>query len=163
MDWCSGCGSRAPTDATFCPACGLQLPVDGAQRTIEAALLGAAGAGTPAAQRWQGQQVAAAPTVDVARGWYPDPAGVAPLRWWTGECWSGVVIDHPEGSPAVDGSWDHDVAPSWLPDPWRRAAWRWWDGVELTGHLSEGVATWHEPVPRPASNHIDPQEPDRDR
>ena len=145
MDWCSGCGSRTPTDATFCPACGVRLPTDGAQRTVEAALVGTGSQGAASAQQWQGQHGAPAAAGAVSRGWYPDPAGTTPLRWWTGECWSSIVIDHPQGTPANDGSWAYDVMPSWLPDPWRRAPWRWWDGARFTVHLSEGTTVWQEP------------------
>ena len=31
----------------------------------------------------------------VVRGWYPDPWGRAPLRWWDGSGWTGAV--HPPG------------------------------------------------------------------
>jgi hypothetical protein len=29
----------------------------------------------------------------VAAGWYPDPWGTAPLRWWDGAAWSWQVVD----------------------------------------------------------------------
>ena len=36
----------------------------------------------------------AAPQVaSVAAGWYPDPWGVAPLRWWDGTAWSWPTVD----------------------------------------------------------------------
>jgi hypothetical protein len=144
MDWCSGCGSRPPVDATFCPSCGVRLPIDGAQRTIEAALVGGASAGAWV-QQPQGQVGSHPSGGHVSRGWYPDPAGLAPLRWWTGEGWSSIMIDHPQGVPDNDGAWTYDVMPAWLPDPWRRAPWRWWDGATFSAELSDGVSVWQEP------------------
>ena len=48
-----------------------------------------------------------------AAGWYPDPWGTAPLRWWDGEAWAAAVSQHgadapppprppPEGPPSID-------------------------------------------------------------
>jgi hypothetical protein len=145
MNWCGECGSRTPDDATFCPACGVRLPTDGAQRTVEAALVGAGSPGVASTVSAQTQTGAATAGVAVVRGWHPDPAGRAPLRWWTGDCWSSIVVDHPRGVPVNDGSWAYDVMASWLPDPWQRAPWRWWDGATFTAHLSEGTTVWQEP------------------
>lgn len=143
MDWCGACGSRTPVDATFCPSCGVRLPTDGAQRTVQAALVGAASAGAAVAQ--DPQNLLGSPVSgSAAHGWYPDPAGSAPLRWWTGEHWSSIIIDHPGGAPANDGSWSYDVAADWLPDPWRRAPWRWWDGSAFSVSVSDGTAVWQE-------------------
>jgi hypothetical protein len=33
------------------------------------------------------------PPVPVAAGWYPDPWGAAPLRWWDGAAWSWPTAD----------------------------------------------------------------------
>ena len=34
-------------------------------------------------------------------GWYPDPAGQAPQRYWDGVQWSGAVAGYPPYPPAV--------------------------------------------------------------
>jgi hypothetical protein len=139
MAWCNACGGRTPQDATFCPSCGVRLPVDGAQRSVEAALAGVAPAQTNA------------PVAPGPRAWYSDPAGIARLRWWTGEAWSHVIAEHPHGPPRQDANWAYAVPASWLPDPLGRAPWRWWDGQEFTFHLSEGTTVWRETTTGPES------------
>ncbi|MFN3215488.1 MAG: DUF2510 domain-containing protein [Acidimicrobiales bacterium] len=39
-------------------------------------------------------------------GWYPDPRGEAPLRWWTGEAWSDALHDgqYDAGQPATEAA-----------------------------------------------------------
>ena len=53
-----------------------------------------------------------APGSPPARGWYPDPWSVAPLRWWDGQAWTSAVSrtgleggprpPEPEGPPTLD-------------------------------------------------------------
>ncbi|MGH1524512.1 DUF2510 domain-containing protein [Leifsonia sp. L25] len=42
---------------------------------------------------------------DVSRqlgpGWYPDPFGEAPLRWWDGTKWVAAVSGHAPGLPTA--------------------------------------------------------------
>lgn len=57
----------------------------------------------PATERAGGTSVAPSDGVPAARvpaGWYPDPWGAAPLRFWDGAAWTGFVSGHPAG-PAL--------------------------------------------------------------
>ncbi|MEL4358703.1 MULTISPECIES: DUF2510 domain-containing protein [unclassified Luteococcus] len=57
-------------------------------------------------------------------GWYPDPSGQAPLRWWDGAGWSGTVTWGP--------------APSVAAQPWRTAGW--W--ARVRGYLLDASLLW---------------------
>ncbi|MHB1986474.1 MAG: DUF2510 domain-containing protein [Acidimicrobiales bacterium] len=35
------------------------------------------------------------PPITIPAGWYPDPSGQAPLRWWDGRAWVGYTRDSP--------------------------------------------------------------------
>ncbi len=37
------------------------------------------------------------PPITVPAGWYPDPSGTAPLRWWDGRAWTGHTRETPIG------------------------------------------------------------------
>lgn len=37
------------------------------------------------------------PPITIPAGWYPDPSGQSPLRWWDGRAWSDVTRDTPPG------------------------------------------------------------------
>ena len=40
-------------------------------------------------------------TVPTPPGWYPDPGGVAPLRWWDGESWTPETSGGLPPAPAM--------------------------------------------------------------
>jgi hypothetical protein len=62
-------------------------------------------------------------------GWYPDPWGKAPRRWWDGKQWAAAV-----DPPAKE--WDL----GWYPDPWGKARWRLWDGQQWKDAVGQTVA-----------------------
>ncbi len=37
------------------------------------------------------------PPITIPAGWYPDPAGAAPLRWWDGRAWADYTREAPPG------------------------------------------------------------------
>lgn len=79
-------------------------------------------------------------------GWYPDPAGAYPSRWWDGTAWSQHVLDErgqaltdartvsQRPAPGSSSVPSHSVAPlaalpqGWYPDPTAAYPQRWWDG-----------------------------------
>ncbi len=37
------------------------------------------------------------PPITIPAGWYPDPSGQAPFRWWDGRAWAGYTRESPPG------------------------------------------------------------------
>ncbi|MBI1376249.1 MAG: DUF4333 domain-containing protein [Frankiales bacterium] len=75
----------------------------------------------------------------VPEGWYPDPAGAAPLRWWDGRGWTGSTYD-PAAPPVDDGP--SDPGPGAWEDPEVAA----WSGAE-PGHSFTFAPVDPEPYP----------------
>jgi len=105
-----------------------------------------------------------APFGVVAPGWYPDPFGRYPLRYWDGRTWTphvstgpGAVQVDPLGvaaTPQVSISPPALPKPDWYQDPTGRSWMRYWDGRTWTQHVSTApgmVAFDPLPLPTPGS------------
>jgi hypothetical protein len=97
--------------------------------------------------------------VATAEGWFRDPSGRHPDRWWDGSAWTQWVRDKPGGTRAEDPPLlspppQAEAGESWRTDPSGRYPDRWWDGKRWTnwvrdkpgGTRSEDPPTLSPPV-----------------
>ncbi|RKR73146.1 DUF2510 domain-containing protein [Frondihabitans australicus] len=61
-------------------------------------------------------------TAGPVAGWYDDPAGAAPYRWWDGDRWTTRTLDHAPASPTAAVSLDSSPGEAVAPPPGSAAA-----------------------------------------
>jgi membrane protease YdiL (CAAX protease family) len=83
-------------------------------------------------------------------GWYPDPTGANPWRWWSGDSWSDETRRDATCQPYLATRTDTRTPPDpgWYPDPIDGARWRLWDGDRWTDNTSAKLP-WQRPDQSP--------------
>src|SRR5256885_6309468 len=91
-----------------------------------------------------------APDGGPVAGWYADPTGGHPKRFWDGSTWTDqvalgddTIISDPmpaaDAVPAVDPSGGAPVA-GWYADPYDANQSRWWDGTQWSADVGGSLA-----------------------
>jgi hypothetical protein len=107
---CPVCGEKVKKGNTACQKCGHDF---------------AAAAGGQPIYAGQGSVSRPPPSPQISAGWFPDPSGQAPERYWDGTQWT----DQLRGQPA------QQISAGWFPDPSGQAPERYWDGTQWTDQL----------------------------
>jgi Protein of unknown function (DUF2510) len=94
------------------------------------------------------------------QGWYSDPWGIEPLRWWDGHTWTACTAETGEGGAPAAGSDDNGVTIRKSAKPhFNRPVAKGWTPLKMvlaTAFVLGGVfailagaATWHSVSSRP--------------